>query len=68
MDALMAAAKQQRETIEEPLCRLLQEWLESVAADTQNDSAEYRSGYVAGFSYAASLIEKHRGKSQQITA
>ena len=56
----MAAAKQQRQRPEEPLGRLLQEWLEGVMAETENDSADYRRGYIAGFSRAAGLIEKHR--------
>jgi hypothetical protein len=54
----VATTKQQ--PIEEPLVRLLQEWLEGVAAQTANDSADYRTGYIAGFSCAADMIQKHR--------
>jgi hypothetical protein len=54
----VATTKQQ--PIEEPLVRLLQEWLEGVAAQTANDSADYRAGYIAGFSCAADMIQKHR--------
>jgi hypothetical protein len=54
----MATAKQQ--PIEEPLVRLLQEWLERVAADTANNSGDYRAGYIAGVSCAAGMIQKHR--------
>jgi hypothetical protein len=57
---LMASAKQQWDPMEEPLVPLLQQWLERVVADTENDSADYRRGYIAGFSCAAGLIDKHR--------
>jgi hypothetical protein len=54
----MSTTKQQ--PIEEPLVRLLQEWLEGVAAHTANNSGDYRAGYIAGFSSAADMIQKHR--------
>jgi hypothetical protein len=54
----MSTTKQQ--PIEEPLVRLLHEWLEGVAAHTANNSEDYRAGYVEGFSCAADMIQKHR--------
>lgn len=62
----MTATKKQ--PIEEPLVRLLQEWLEQVLADTKDNSDDYRAGYIAGFSCAADMIQKHREHLQIATS